>query len=234
MKPLFIIQDSEAEALAGLSALTRLDFYGPIELARPHRLPKLKHLALGNDSIPPLQLDRLIGGSTSLCKIVFNAHGKEYPDGLWLDISAVRNDLHGISSAMRSVSLAQQHCCIRQLVLFSDHLSFLGLGAGRVRLEPEVIEALVPLAETLRKLHLREIIVDEDVSRSIAQHLPHLQTVGVSWCTVVEGSRAALEEANIELKENDDEVKYDEEEWEEAFLQEASEEGEEEEGSDED
>eukprot|EP00798_Chlamydomonas_sp_ICE-L_P010059 gene10060-7955_t len=170
----------------------------------PHDASKKKTKASPCRVFQPTQ-----GGSTSLRKIVFNAHGKKYHDSLWLDISDVRNDLHGISTAIRSVSLALQRCCIRQLVLFNDPLAFLVLGDGRVRLGPEVIEALVPLAETLRKLHLRKIIVDEDVSRSIAQHLPHLQTVGVSRCTVVEGSRAALEEANIKLIEKDDEVEYD-------------------------
>eukprot|EP00798_Chlamydomonas_sp_ICE-L_P010070 gene10070-7966_t len=209
-----LTQDSDVEALAGLSALTRLRFSGPIKLTRPNRLPKLKYLAFGDD-ITPLQLDRLIGGSTSLRQIVFNWEGMEYPYSLWLDISAVRNNLHGTSTAMRSVSLALQHRCIRQLVLFSDHCSFGGPGAGRVRLGPEVIEALVPLAKTMRKLYLREIILGKGVSKSMAQHLPHLRAVGVFRCTVVEGSSAALEEANIKLIENDDEVGYDEEESEE-------------------
>eukprot|EP00798_Chlamydomonas_sp_ICE-L_P010006 gene10006-7890_t len=149
-----LTQDFDAEALAGLSSLTKLDFHGPMELTRPHRLPKLKHLAFGpsRGSITPLQLDRLIGGSTSLRQIEFSDDQEELSDGLCLDISAMRNDLH-LSTAMRSVSLALRQCCIRELMLFSDY-------SGKVRLESEVVEALVPLAETLRELYLCRIIVD--------------------------------------------------------------------------
>eukprot|EP00798_Chlamydomonas_sp_ICE-L_P010058 gene10058-7954_t len=192
-------EDSDAEALAGLSALTRMELHGPMELTRPHRLPKLKHLVFDCEAIQLLQLDLLIGGSTSLCKIAYEEEGQEFPDRLWLGISAMRNNSHGITTALRSVSLALHQCCMSELSLYSR------CGSGRLRLVPGVIEALAPLAETLKKLSLFRLVVDEGAIRSIAQHLTHLRALDVNRCTVVEGSRAALHKANIELEGTDEE-----------------------------
>eukprot|EP00798_Chlamydomonas_sp_ICE-L_P019186 gene19186-25800_t len=59
----WLTQDSDAEALTGLSALTRLELSSDLELTRPHRLPILKHLdftIMGGTGVPLHQLDWLI------------------------------------------------------------------------------------------------------------------------------------------------------------------------------
>eukprot|EP00798_Chlamydomonas_sp_ICE-L_P025347 gene25347-11007_t len=68
-------QDSDAEALASLSALTRLGLGHALELTRMHRIPILKNLAVStvdNTGVPLHQLDLLIGGSTSLRNIAYD------------------------------------------------------------------------------------------------------------------------------------------------------------------
>eukprot|EP00798_Chlamydomonas_sp_ICE-L_P012318 gene12318-15485_t len=155
------LQDSDVEALAGLSALTRLEFAGPMELTRPHRLPILKHVCLSgrqnlliyriSAGVPLRQLDWLMGGSTSLREIAYTAWHKQYeptmcPDSMRLFISTMRNNPRDLITALRSVSLALQQCRMKEL-----HVEYTFYGAGgRLRLEPEMIEALAPLNETLK------------------------------------------------------------------------------------
>eukprot|EP00798_Chlamydomonas_sp_ICE-L_P025148 gene25148-10779_t len=172
------LPDSDAEALAGLSALTRLEFAGRMELTRPHLLPILKHLCLSDQEhvlfpwcsagVSLRQLDWLIGGSTNLREIWHKTKHTEFPDSMGLYIYDIRNNLHDLATALRSVSLALQQC--RMKVLRLDH----GVG-DRLRLQPEMIEALAPLNETLKVLHLFRFIVDEDVIRSIAGQLTHVR-----------------------------------------------------------
>eukprot|EP00798_Chlamydomonas_sp_ICE-L_P019185 gene19185-25799_t len=119
------LQDSDAEALAGLSALTQLGLSRALELTRPHRLPFLKALAFfqGEDTIhgvPLHQLDWLIGGSTSLREIVFDEHYNT----MNINISAMHCNVHDVSTALRSVSLALQQCRVRELCL--DNMGNLG------------------------------------------------------------------------------------------------------------
>eukprot|EP00798_Chlamydomonas_sp_ICE-L_P016897 gene16897-23173_t len=208
------LQDSDVEALAGLSALTSLEFAGPMELTRPHRLPILKSLCLSDRKhllfyrisagVPLRHLDWLIGGSTNLREIEYTAWGKnepmECPGSMRLFISAMRKPQ--ISTPLRSVSLALQQCGMTEL-----HLETTGHGVGgRPRLlEPKMIEALAPLNETLKELHLFEFIVGEDAIRSISQQLTHVRTLCVNSCMMAEGSRPALPKADIVLEGNDEE-----------------------------
>eukprot|EP00798_Chlamydomonas_sp_ICE-L_P008483 gene8482-4843_t len=201
---LWDLQDSDAEALAGLSNLTQLELGGDMELTRRHHLPVLKHLStrIEDSGVPLEQLDRLIGGSSSLRKVYHfgeeDERGVSFYDGSWLNISAMPSSGHGISTALQSVSLALQQCSLEQL-----RLDYRGYGAGArrwLRLDPQVGDALAPLAATLEHLYLADFIVDKEAVQSIAQHLLQLRTLCVSSCKIVAGSRAALDQAGIALE----------------------------------
>eukprot|EP00798_Chlamydomonas_sp_ICE-L_P019184 gene19183-25798_t len=194
------LQDSDAEALAGLSALTRLELGGPMELTRQHCLPILNHLSftVHGDDVPLRQLDQLIGGSTSMREIVYKVNGHVLYNIMSLNVSAMHNNVHDISTALRSVSLALQQCCVKTLNV--DNIGH--EGGGRLRLDPQVAAALAPLAATLEDVHLTHCIVDAGAIRSLAQHLLHLRVLHMSSCTMVKGSRAALHKAGIELKKS--------------------------------
>eukprot|EP00798_Chlamydomonas_sp_ICE-L_P008484 gene8484-4844_t len=196
--------DSDAEALAGLSNLTRLELGGDIELTRQHHLPVLKHIStrIEDSGVPLEQLYRLIGGSSSLRKICHvckgDMRGVRYNDVLLLNITAIPSSGHGISTALQSVSLALQQCGLKQLRL--DNRGYGAGGSQRRRLDPQVGDALAPLAATLEHLYLAAFIVDKEAVQSIAQHLLHLSTLCVSSCKMVAGSRAALDQAGIALE----------------------------------
>jgi hypothetical protein len=130
----FHLQDVTVVALASLTRLTSLKTSG-LELTGQHPLHRLKQLRVGSTPLRVLQLDRLIGGTTSLQEvhvgivtgrpgiasncIVVGQHpeGQEQPD----------------VAALMSVAAALQRCSLGRLVLLSSAGT---AAAGRLLQQP--------------------------------------------------------------------------------------------------
>jgi hypothetical protein len=175
----FHVQDVTAAALASLTRLTSLTTWGP-ELTGQHPLHGLKQLCIIGDPPCVLQLDRLIGGTTSLQKVQMgnvddwvSVMVGQHPEGQeQLDVAA-----------MMSVAAALQRCSLGVLQLCSE--------PNEVSITP-FVPALRLLAGRFDKLELNTMTVGPEGTALLAEGLPQLAGLELLLCNMQAGALAPL------------------------------------------
>jgi hypothetical protein len=176
----FHLQDVTVVALASLTRLTSLKTLG-LELTGRHPLHGLKQLRVGGTLLRVLQLDRLIGGTTSLQEVHLgigrpgiayigvgqHPEGQEQPD----------------VAALMSVAAALQRCSLGGLALLSC--------PHKVSITP-FVPALQLLAGCFNKLLLHSMTVGPEGTAVLAEGLPQLANLSLQGCSMQAGALAPL------------------------------------------
>ncbi len=175
----FHVQDVTAVALASLTRLTRLTTSG-LELTGQHPLHGLKQLRDYSKPLCVLQLDRLIGGTTSLQEVQIG-NGDD-----WVSVKVGQHpegQEQPVVAALMSVAAALQQCNFTQLRLWSS--------PHKVSITP-FVPALRLLAGCFGTLQLYEMTVGPEGTALLAEDLPQLVNLQLDGCSMQEGALSPL------------------------------------------